>query len=70
MQPPPGWTRCNLPFYGSHYGHATFIAGLIRLEAPDARVLSMQMMNNAGKVEPVHVVHALNWLAGHPETRC
>jgi subtilisin family serine protease len=65
--PPPGLDPGN-QFYGSHYGHATFIAGLIRLAAPDARVLSMQIMNNAGKVGHEHVVHALEWLAGHPET--
>jgi hypothetical protein len=58
--PPPG---LEPPFYGSHYGHATFIAGLIRLKAPDARVLSMKVMNNAGKVSQRHVVAALNWLA-------
>jgi subtilisin family serine protease len=63
--PPPGQ---SLPYFGSHYGHATFIAGLIRLEAHDARVVSMRVMNNAGKVSQPHVVDALNWLAGHPET--
>ncbi len=63
--PPPG---VPLPFYGSHYGHATFIAGLIRRQAPDAQVLSMQVMNNAGQVSPDHVVKALTWLAKHPET--
>ena len=65
--PPPGLDPAN-HFYGSHYGHATFIAGLIRLAAPGARVLSMQVMNNAGKVSQDDVVHALEWLAGHPET--
>jgi Subtilase family len=63
--PPPGVTT---PFYGSHYGHATFIAGLIRRQAPGAQVLSMQVMNNAGQVVPGHVVDALTWLAQHPET--
>jgi subtilisin family serine protease len=63
--PPPGVTP---PFYGSHYGHATFIAGLIRRQAPDARVLSMQVMNNAGQVSQRHVVDTLTWLAQHPET--
>jgi hypothetical protein len=62
---PPG---DSLPFYGSHYGHGTFIAGLIRRQAPDAKVLSMPVMNNAGQVCQRHVVDALTWLAGHPET--
>ena len=60
--PPPGESA---PYYGSHYGHATFIAGLIRLEAPGAQVLSMQVMNNAGKVSQPDVVDALAWLADH-----
>jgi subtilisin family serine protease len=63
--PPPGVAT---PFYGSHYGHATFIAGLIRRQAPEAQVLSMPVMNNAGQVSPGHVVKALTWLAKHPET--
>ena len=61
--PPPGQSP---PYYGSHYGHATFIAGLIRLKAPGARVLSMRVMNNAGKVRQGDVVEALQWLAGNP----
>jgi hypothetical protein len=58
--PPPG---LDPPFFGSHYGHATFIAGLIRLKAPGARVVSLQVMNNAGKVRQSDVVNALTWLA-------
>jgi Subtilase family len=63
--PPPG---VPLPFYGSHFGHATFIAGLIHRQAPDAQILSMQVMNNAGQVDPGDVDDALTWLAQHPET--
>jgi len=53
--------------YHSHWGHATFIAGLIRLAAPDAQVLSMRVMNSQGKVSEDHVAEALNWLADNPE---
>ena len=49
-------------------GHGTFIAGLIRRQAPDAQILSMPVMNYAGQVCPRHVVDALTWLAEHPET--
>jgi len=49
--------------YHSHWGHATFIAGLIRLAAPAAQVLSMRVMNSQGKVSEDHVAEALNWLA-------
>jgi subtilisin family serine protease len=49
--------------YHSHWGHATFIAGLIRLAAPDALVLSMRVMDSQGKVSEDHVVDALKWLA-------
>jgi hypothetical protein len=62
--PPPG---VDAPYYGSHFGHATFIAGLIRLKAPNARVLSMPVMNWAGKVRPCDVVDSLTWLADTPE---
>lgn len=53
--------------YGSHSGHATFIAGLVRLAAPDAQVLSMRVMNSAGKVSEADVAAALTWLADHAE---
>ena len=53
--------------YSSHWGHATFIAGLIRLAAPGAQVLSMRVMDRQGKVSEDHVVEALTWLADNPE---
>jgi serine protease len=53
--------------YSSHWGHATFIAGLIRLAAPCAQVLSMRVMNSHGKVSEDHVAGALNWLVDNPE---
>jgi hypothetical protein len=51
------------PDYGSHLIHATFIAGLIRLGAPNAQVLSVRVMDKNGKAKPSDVVKALNWLA-------
>jgi subtilisin family serine protease len=54
------------PDYGSHWGHATFIAGLIRLAAPAAQVLSMRIMDNNGKVRESHAADALSWLAYNP----
>jgi serine protease len=53
--------------YGSHSGHATFIAGLIRVAAPGAQVLSLRVMNSAGKVRESDVAGALTWLADHAE---
>ncbi len=55
------------PNYGSHLGHATFVAGRIRLAAPGAQVLSMRVMNSAGKLREADVAGALTWLADHPE---
>lgn len=46
----------------SHVGHGTFIAGLVRLLAPEARVLSLPVMDGNGVVEEEHVLHALGWL--------
>ncbi len=51
--------------FGSHWGHATFLAGLIRLAAPDAQVLSMRVMSSMGEVIEKNVVAALTWLATH-----
>jgi hypothetical protein len=48
---------------GRDAGHATFIAGLIRAAAPSARVLSLQVMNEHGKVQESRISEALNWLA-------
>jgi subtilase family protein len=48
---------------GTHWGHGTFIAGLIRKTAPRARVLSMRVMDNKGIVQDSHAVNALSWLA-------
>ena len=47
---------------GAYWGHATFLAGLIRLKAPDARVVSLRVMNNNGKLHSGDVVNALSWL--------
>ncbi len=53
--------------YQSHWGHATFIAGLIRLAAPSAQVLSMRVMDNDGKVKEDDAAGALTWLADNPD---
>ena len=50
---------------GSHWGHGTFIAGLIRQAAPGAKILSMRVMDSAGQVADCAVACALNWLADH-----
>jgi subtilisin family serine protease len=53
--------------YRSHWGHATFIAGLIRLAAPTAQVLSMRVMDGHGKVSEDTAARALNWLVDNFE---
>ncbi|WBB75902.1 S8/S53 family peptidase [Micromonospora sp. WMMD1128] len=49
--------------FGSHWGHGTFLTGLMRLEAPDAKILSVRVMSDAGRVSDLNAAHALNWLA-------
>jgi len=63
MPPPDPEKHHDDPHYGTHWGHATFIAGLIRRVAPGARVLSMRVMDGAGKVSERNVTSALHWLA-------
>jgi subtilisin family serine protease len=46
-------------------GHATFLAGLIRVAAPSARILSMRVMGDDGTVNESTLISALQWLAGH-----
>jgi hypothetical protein len=48
-------------------GHATFVAGLIRLNAPSARVLSVRVMDGEGKVLESTLVEALLWLEHYRE---
>lgn len=53
------------PNLGSHLGHGTFIAGIIRRVAPDAQVLSVKVMDALGQVNEENVIAALEWLTGY-----
>lgn len=44
------------------YGHGTFVAGIIRQLAPDARILSLPLMSDAGHAATPSVLEALTWL--------
>jgi Subtilase family len=44
-------------------GHGTFIAGLVRQVAPDARVLAVRIMHSDGVVYEADLIHALGLLA-------
>jgi subtilisin family serine protease len=49
--------------FGSHLGHGTFVAGIIRRVAPTARILSLKVMDSLGQVNEENVLSALSWLA-------
>jgi subtilisin family serine protease len=44
------------------FGHGTFIAGLIQQTCPNARVLSIKVMDNDGIVEEAALINALGFL--------
>ncbi len=56
------WDEGREPDLGSHLGHGTFVAGIIRKVAPTARIRSFKVMNTSGLVEEANVVSALNFL--------
>ncbi|GLZ76093.1 peptidase S8 [Actinorhabdospora filicis] len=51
----------------SHFGHGTFITGIIRQIAPDAQVRSIRVMHNDGMVYENELIGALNHLADEVE---
>jgi hypothetical protein len=58
-----GWSAAAGRVSGGRLqGHATFVAGLIRQIATDARVLSVPVMGDDGIVPPTESLRALAWL--------
>jgi subtilisin family serine protease len=53
------------PGDGAYRGHGTFNAGIVRVTAPQARILSMRVMGDDGRVDESKLVEALTWLAGY-----
>ena len=63
----PGVPGSLLGDLASHYGHGTFIAGIIRQLAPDAQVRSIRVMHNDGLVYENECVTALTTIADEVE---
>jgi hypothetical protein len=59
--PLPDTAPVTREFHG-YWGHATFLAGLIRLTAPDAQVISVKLMSDAGTLSDDDLASALDWL--------
>jgi Subtilase family len=55
--------------FGAYWGHATFLAGLIRLAAPDARVMSVKLMSDTGTLDDVDLLPALQWLIDYVDAK-
>ncbi|WP_020576041.1 S8/S53 family peptidase [Actinopolymorpha alba] len=51
----------------THFGHGTFIAGIVRQVAPDAEVRSIRVMHSDGVVEESTLLAALHLLAAEVE---
>jgi hypothetical protein len=67
LDEPWPWPPREDPPNGPKTGHATFVAGLIRFNAPSARVLSIRVMDGDGKVDEADAVDALFWLERYRE---
>jgi subtilisin family serine protease len=68
--PAAGWDKLQQDDHdvGSHRGHATFLAGIIRRLAPQSQVLPVPVMDDRGKVDEEKVVSALDWLVSYDGT--
>ena len=62
--PRPDTAPVTGEFHG-YWGHATFLAGLIRLTAPDAQVVSVKLMSDDGTLSDDDLASALDWLTQH-----
>lgn len=51
-----------LGFTDSHFGHGTFVAGLVHQMCPDARILSLRVLETDGCSTEGSVLFALDWL--------
>jgi hypothetical protein len=49
--------------YRTHFAHATYVTGLLRQVAPDARVLSVPVTNETGRADDETLADALVWVA-------
>lgn len=49
--------------YGSHFGHSTFLAGVVRREAPGAALLPYHVLDDDGGADDEQVLAALRQLA-------
>jgi len=58
-------TAADTDNFHGYWGHATFLAGLIRLTAPDAQVMSLKLMTDEGTVDDRDVAAALDWAIDH-----
>lgn len=46
-------------------GHATFLAGIVRMTAPSSRILSVPVMGDDGRVSESTLISALHWLLSY-----
>lgn len=50
---------------GIHYGHGTFVSGLVVLTAPDCRILPVRAFNEDGIGQEFDVILAIYWAIDH-----
>jgi subtilisin family serine protease len=57
-----------LPTQGRARGHGTFVAGIVRRAAPDAKIMPVRVLNDDGRGSTAQVAEGIRWAVNHGAT--